>query len=101
MNTIREDTKSSQLQIGQGRVSGLTEKDADDMRRRAMGIFMTLADRKVRTGEGEAIRLGFTRREEGDTNWMCVAVAAELAKAGFEAIITDDGETIIKKVKKG
>lgn len=87
--------------VGQERSGEIDEKTAADMRRRAQGIFEVLAGRKTRAGEGEALRIGFTRREDGDTNWMCVSTAAELAKAGFEAIITDAGDTIIKKVKKG
>lgn len=101
MITVRDDMKTSSLEVGLERDVELSEKEVEDMRRRAMKIFMVLANRKVRTGEGEAMRMGFTRREDGDTNWMCVSISAELAKAGFEAIITDDGETVIKKVKKG
>jgi hypothetical protein len=40
-------------------------------------------------------------REDDYTNWLGVAHAAELAKGGFEAIIIDGGEPVIKKTKKG
>lgn len=98
---MTEKVQASNRSIGQERQTPISEKDTRDMERRASGIFRVLADRKPRVGEAEALRLGHTRREEGDTNWMCLATAAELAKAGFEAIVTDAGETIIKKVKKG
>ena len=101
MNGINEKTQTNNYQLGQERHKGLTGKEVEDMRRRAVGIFEVLAGRKLRMGEAEAIQKGFTLREDGDTNWMCVATCAELAKGGFEAIITDGGETIIKKIKKG
>jgi hypothetical protein len=98
---VRDDTKTHKYQLGQDRHTVLRAQEVEDQRRRAQQIFMTLAGRKLREGEAGALQSGFTKREDGDTNWMCLVTAAELAKAGFEAIITDAGETIIKKVKKG
>ena len=100
-NFVREDTKANNGEMGLDRTTVLTNKKVEDMRRRAITIFKALAGRQLRSGEAKVLTSGFTNREDGDTNWLCIAHAAELAKGGFEAIITDSGETIIKKVQKG
>lgn len=93
--------KTSNRQLGQERVKELTNRERENMARRAILIFEHLADRKVRAGEGEAILAGFTRREDGDTNWMCVVTAAELAKGGHTVTKDADGRPQITQVMKG
>lgn len=95
------DMKTSNRQLGQERVHELTNKQRENMARRAIKIFEHLADRKIRAGEGEAILAGFTRREDGDTNWMCMVTAAELAKGGHDMATDAEGRPQITKVLKG
>jgi hypothetical protein len=93
--------KTSNRQVAQERTTELTNKEREEMARRAILIFEHLADRKVRAGEGEAILAGFTRREDGDTNWLGLSWAAELAKCGHSITMDEHGRKQITKVLKG
>ena len=90
----------SDKSIGMERRSAITDKEASDMGRRAQRIFEHLAERRARPGEAEALRLGFDRRESGDTNWLGLATAAELAKAGHDLVPDDQGRMSIVRVNR-
>jgi len=93
----KASTDTPRTAFGQDRVVHQDEKTKADLYRRAVMVLEQLNGRKIRAGESEALYAGITNREDGDTNWWGLAMAAELAKDGYT--IADD--STIKKVLKG